>query len=166
MVWDRATWVQAHRLQGLQAVGMPWAPQKYREELARTQWLREGPCAPDTAQSLALCLHNAQGLSVSRNRLEALWSAGVARVPNWEVTLFLLACWVLVYFSVWKGLKSLEARYSQGRTGLGQHFGCGGTARDCCAMGGDCIRGCTSIWPLSPTLAGESLTAGVSGWCQ
>lgn len=34
---------------------------------------------------------------------------------NWEVTLCLLACWVLVYFCVWKGVKStgkvqLEAR--------------------------------------------------------
>ena len=36
----------------------------------------------DTSQSLALCLHNAHGLSVSRNRLEALWSAGVARGPQ------------------------------------------------------------------------------------
>lgn len=25
---------------------------------------------------------------------------------NWEVTLCLLACWVLVYFCVWKGVKS------------------------------------------------------------
>ncbi|EFB23216.1 hypothetical protein PANDA_019222, partial [Ailuropoda melanoleuca] len=35
--------------------------------------------------------------------------SGGLEVPgalNWEVTLCLLACWVLVYFCVWKGVKS------------------------------------------------------------
>ncbi|VFV43335.1 solute carrier family 6 (neurotransmitter [Lynx pardinus] len=30
---------------------------------------------------------------------------------NWEVTLCLLACWVLVYFCVWKGVKSTGKRW-------------------------------------------------------
>ena len=36
----------------------------------------------DTSQSLALCLHNAHGLSLSKNRLEALWRAEGARGPQ------------------------------------------------------------------------------------
>lgn len=46
---------------------------------------------------------------------------------NWEVTLCLLACWVLVYFCVWKGVKStgkvqLEARRAgDGSRAAGQH---------------------------------------------
>lgn len=44
---------------------------------------------------------------------------------NWEVTLCLLACWVLVYFCVWKGVKStgkvrLEARRAGGGDGDGR----------------------------------------------
>ncbi|XDA90561.1 hypothetical protein R6Z07F_020161 [Ovis aries] len=45
-------------------------------------------------------------------------------VLNWEVTLFLLACWVLVYFSVWKGVKSTGKRPREaGRDGAGRRGG-------------------------------------------
>lgn len=43
----------------------------------------------------------------SRNKVLRL--SGGLELPgniNWEVTLCLLACWVLVYFCVWKGVKS------------------------------------------------------------
>lgn len=42
-------------------------------------------------------------------RNKVLRLSGGLEVPgalNWEVTLCLLACWVLVYFCVWKGVKS------------------------------------------------------------
>lgn len=40
------------------------------------------------------------------------------RALNWEVTLCLLACWVLVYFCVWKGVKSTgKVRLEAGRAG-------------------------------------------------
>ncbi|PNI12507.1 SLC6A8 isoform 8, partial [Pan troglodytes] len=53
--------------------------------------------------------------------------SGGLEVPgalNWEVTLCLLACWVLVYFCVWKGVKStgkvpLEACSGEGGSALG-----------------------------------------------
>ncbi|EPY85892.1 hypothetical protein CB1_000342003 [Camelus ferus] len=43
----------------------------------------------------------------TRNKVLRL--SGGLEVPgalNWEVALCLLACWVLVYFCVWKGVKS------------------------------------------------------------
>uniref|UniRef100_A0A452V5C9 Sodium- and chloride-dependent creatine transporter 1 n=1 Tax=Ursus maritimus TaxID=29073 RepID=A0A452V5C9_URSMA len=47
--------------------------------------------------------------------------SGGLEVPgalNWEVTLCLLACWVLVYFCVWKGVKSTgKVRLEAGRAG-------------------------------------------------
>lgn len=55
---------------------------------------------------------------------------------NWEVTLCLMACWVLVYFCVWKGVKStgkvqLEAGRAggDGRAG-GQHCLGGGLCQE------------------------------------
>uniref|UniRef100_A0A673VBP3 Transporter n=1 Tax=Suricata suricatta TaxID=37032 RepID=A0A673VBP3_SURSU len=47
------------------------------------------------------------GSAFPRNKVLRL--SGGLEVPgalNWEVTLCLLACWVLVYFCVWKGVKS------------------------------------------------------------
>ena len=47
------------------------------------------------------------GFPSPRNKVLRL--SGGLEVPgalNWEVTLCLLACWVLVYFCVWKGVKS------------------------------------------------------------
>lgn len=47
------------------------------------------------------------GLFLCRNKVLRL--SGGLELPgalNWEVTLCLLACWVLVYFCVWKGVKS------------------------------------------------------------
>lgn len=56
---------------------------------------------------------------------------------NWEVTLCLLACWVLVYFCVWKGVKSTgKVRRGQVTAGLGGSvaWGVGVSARnDCCS---------------------------------
>ena len=64
----------------------------------------------DTAQSLALCLHNAHGLYRSRNRLVALQRAGGARSPQLggdPVSAGLLGAGLLL------GLDSQQARYSQ-----------------------------------------------------
>ena len=64
-------------------------------------------CHPGQPQSLGLCRRNSHGLSFSRNKVLRL--SGGLEVPgalNWEVTLCLLTCWVLVYFCVWKGVKS------------------------------------------------------------
>lgn len=50
-------------------------------------------------------------------------SAGL-EVPgdlNWEVTLCLLACWVLVYFCVWKGVKS-TGKVLLPEGGWGHHY--------------------------------------------
>lgn len=48
---------------------------------------------------------------------------------NWEVTLCLLACWVLVYFCVWKGVKSTGKVEKLGNSSLavgGQRLGAAG----------------------------------------
>ena len=54
-------------------------------------------------------------------RNKVLRLSGGLEVPgalNWEVTLCLLACWVLVYFCVWKGVKSTgKVRPEAGRAG-------------------------------------------------
>ena len=64
--------------------------------------------------SLGLCWHKTHGLSLYRNKVLQL--SGGLEVPgalNWEVTLCLLACWVLVYF--WSGRGSNQpTQYSQG----------------------------------------------------
>ena len=53
-----------------------------------------------------------------------LWLSRGLEVPgalNWEVTLCLLTCWVLVYFCVWKGVKS-TGKVQPGETpGLRHH---------------------------------------------
>ena len=87
----------------------------------------------------------------------ALWRAGGAGALNWEVTLCLLACWVLVYFYVWKRVKA-TGKVQPGETpGLGQHcLGVGCICQTTGATEGDCIRDCTSIRPLSPTPWPES----------
>ena len=75
----------------------------------------------------------------SRNKVLRL--SGGLEVPgalNWEETLCLLACWVLVYFCVWKGVKSTgKVRPEAGRAGGdGRGEGVGGRrgapARDHC----------------------------------
>ncbi|EFB13357.1 hypothetical protein PANDA_019998 [Ailuropoda melanoleuca] len=50
----------------------------------------------------------------AHTRNKVLRLSGGLEVPgalNWEVTLCLLACWVLVYFCVWKGVKSTGKRW-------------------------------------------------------
>lgn len=59
----------------------------------------------------------------------------VPGVLNWEVTLCLLACWVLVSFCVWKGVKSTgKARLEAG--GAGDDGRAGG--RHCLGEGSLC----------------------------
>ena len=68
---------------------------------------------------LALCWHNSHGLSLPRDKV--LWLSGGLEVPgalNWEVTLCLLAYWVLVYFCVWKGVKSTDMVQLGGNDGV------------------------------------------------
>lgn len=92
--------VQAHRLQGLQAVGMPWALQKHGRN-----WL------DSMAEGRAMCPWILPSLLPSACTMlmgftspgTDLWLSRGLEVPgalNWEVTLFLLACWVLVCFLV------------------------------------------------------------------
>ena len=70
-------------------------------------------------QPLCRCPHTLTGPPSPRNKV--LWLSGGLEVPgalNWEVTLCLLACWVLVYFCVWKGVKSTgKVRPEAGRAG-------------------------------------------------
>ena len=69
----------------------------------------------DTSQSLALCLHNAHGLSLSKNRLEALWRAGGARDPQLggdPISAGLMGAGLLQCL---KGGSSQQAGYSQER---------------------------------------------------
>ena len=160
--------VRAHRLQGLQAVGMPRAPQKHRRNWLDSMAEGRAMCPWTLPSLLPSACTMLMGFLSPGTDLRLSGALELPGVLNWEVTLFLLACWVLVYFSVWKGVKSTGKVQPGETTGLGQHFLGGVHLREIAgAMGGDCIRGCTSIWPLSPTPLQESpLTAGVSGWCQ
>ena len=150
--------VWAQRLQELQAVGMPWAPQKHqRNQLdSRAEGRAMLPWTP--AVSCPLLAQLSWPFPPQEQCLKAVRRAGGTGDLKWEVILCLLACWVLVYFCVWKGFKS-TGKVQPGETlGLGQHclgtgFICQGTSG---ATGGDCIRDCTSIWPLSPTPWQES----------
>ncbi|XP_066472448.1 sodium- and chloride-dependent creatine transporter 1 [Tiliqua scincoides] len=72
---------------------------------------RHGDCANGTASGNLTC----DELSDKRSPVIEFWENKVLRLSgslelpgdiNWEVTLCLLACWVLVYFCVWKGVKS------------------------------------------------------------
>ena len=112
----------------------------------------------DTAQSLALCLHNAHGLYLSRNRLVALQRAGGARGPQLggdPVSAGLLGADLLLGLEGGPVNRQGTARSDDGAgaalSGLGGHLP--GTTG---ATGGDCIRGCTSIWPRSPSAWLES----------
>ena len=149
--------VRAHRLQEPQAVGMPWAHQKHQRN-----WL------DSRAEGRAMFLWTLPSLLPSAcTMLMGFPSPGTdfrlsrgLEVPgdlNLEVTLCLLVCWVLVYFYVWKGVKS-TGKVQPGETpGLGQHcLGVGCICQTTGATGGDCIRDCTSIRPLSPTPWPES----------
>ena len=88
-----------------------------------------------------------------------LWLSRGLEVPgalNWEVTLFLLACWVLICFLVWKGVQSTGKVQPGVTTGLGQH----------CLGLGDICQG-----PLAPqgvTASGVVLQSGLGalppGW--
>ena len=77
--------------------------------------------------------------------------SGGLEVPgalNWEVTLCLLTCWVLVYFCVWKGVKSTGKVQPGETTGLGQRF-----------LGVGCI--CEgSLVPWEVTASGVVLQSG------
>ena len=107
----------------------------------------------DTSQSLALCLHNAHGLSLSRNRLQALQRAGGTWGPQLggdPVSAGLLGAGLLLCME--RGQVNRQGTaggdHGAGRAlpGRGVHL-LGITG----AMGGDCIRGCTSVWPLITT---------------
>ncbi|XP_053226551.1 sodium- and chloride-dependent creatine transporter 1 isoform X1 [Podarcis raffonei] len=72
---------------------------------------RHEDCANGTATGNLTC----DELSDKRSPVIEFWENKVLRLSgglelpgeiNWEVTLCLLACWVLVYFCVWKGVKS------------------------------------------------------------
>ena len=112
----------------------------------------------NTAQSLACCLHNAHGLSLSRNRLEVLQRAGGARGPQLgggPVSVGLLGAGLPLGLEGGQVNRQGIARSDDGAgaalPGHGRHLP--GTTG---AMGGDCFRGCTSIWPRSPTPWPES----------
>ncbi|XP_067408492.1 sodium- and chloride-dependent creatine transporter 1 [Emydura macquarii macquarii] len=70
-----------------------------------------GPPANASANASASCAQPPDG----RSPVLEFWENQVLRLSggldapgtiNWQVTLCLLACWVLVYFCVWKGVKS------------------------------------------------------------
>ncbi|KAL8164450.1 UNVERIFIED_CONTAM: Sodium- and chloride-dependent creatine transporter 1 [Gekko kuhli] len=72
---------------------------------------RHEDCANGTGSGNLTC----DELSDKRSPVIEFWENEVLRLSgglefpgaiNWEVTLCLLACWVLVYFCVWKGVKS------------------------------------------------------------
>ncbi|XP_042309769.1 sodium- and chloride-dependent creatine transporter 1 isoform X1 [Sceloporus undulatus] len=72
---------------------------------------RHEDCANGTANGNLTC----DELSDKRSPVIEFWENKVLRLSgglefpgaiNWEVTLCLIACWVLVYFCVWKGVKS------------------------------------------------------------
>ncbi|XP_015272723.1 PREDICTED: sodium- and chloride-dependent creatine transporter 1 [Gekko japonicus] len=72
---------------------------------------RHGDCANGTGTGNLTC----DELSDKRSPVIEFWENEVLRLSeglefpgaiNWEVALCLLACWVLVYFCVWKGVKS------------------------------------------------------------
>ena len=93
--------LQAHRLQRLQAGNLQQGPQKHRLEQMHSRAARRAMPPPHPGQrlgvSLGLCWHKTHGLSLYRNKVLQL--SGGLEVPgalNWEVTLCLLACWVLV----------------------------------------------------------------------
>ncbi|XP_015670598.1 sodium- and chloride-dependent creatine transporter 1 isoform X2 [Protobothrops mucrosquamatus] len=72
---------------------------------------RHEDCANGTASSNLTC----DELSDKRSPVIEFWENKVLNISkgleypgaiNWEMTLCLLSCWVLVYFCVWKGVKS------------------------------------------------------------
>ena len=45
-------------------------------------------------------------------------------VLQWDLTLILLMCWIIVYFCIWKGPKSTGKVYIQYMKYRGLHFAC------------------------------------------
>ena len=84
---------------------MPWAHQKHQRN-----WLdsrAEGRAMflwtlPSLLPSVCTMLMGFPSLGTDLRLSRGLEVPGDL---NWEVTLCLLACWVLVYFWVWKGVK-------------------------------------------------------------
>lgn len=87
---------------------------------------------------------------------------------NWEVTLCLLACWVLVYFCVWKGVKSTGKVRPEAPAGLEVTAGLGaarprwgpgerraGSARDPRGDGRGQGRGLSTVLQDEPALEGR-----------
>ena len=117
MAWGRATWGSGHtdcRDPRLGTYNSP--PQKHRLEQMHSRAARRAtpPPPPPHPLSLGLFWPKTPGLFLLRNK--GLPPSGGLEVPgalNWEVTLCLLACWVLVYF--WSGRGSDQpTQYSQG----------------------------------------------------
>nr|XP_056704802.1 sodium- and chloride-dependent creatine transporter 1 isoform X1 [Euleptes europaea] len=92
------------------AVTLPWATcGNPWNSLECVEIFRHGDCANGTGNLTC------DELSDKRSPVIEFWENEVLRLSkgldfpgaiNWEVTLCLLACWVLVYFCVWKGVKS------------------------------------------------------------
>uniref|UniRef100_A0A803TBD2 Solute carrier family 6 member 8 n=1 Tax=Anolis carolinensis TaxID=28377 RepID=A0A803TBD2_ANOCA len=85
--------------------GNPW------NSLECVEIFRHEDCANGTAHGNLTC----DELSDKRSPVIEFWENKVLNLSgglefpgaiNWEVTLCLIACWVLVYFCVWKGVKS------------------------------------------------------------
>lgn len=141
----------AHRLQGLPGCGgMPRAPQKHRRNWLGNSMAEEGPCAPGhcpvSCHSACTMLRGFLSPGTDLRLSGALELPGGPQLGGDPVS---VACWVLVYFSVWKGSSQQARSTARETTGLrAALLGCGVHLREIAgAMGGDCIRGCTSIWP-------------------
>ena len=108
--------LRAHRLQRPQAGNLQQPPPEAPVRTDALKGCQKGNAPPPAGhpKSLGLCWHKTHGLSLYRNKVLQL--SGGLEVPgalNWEVTLCLLACWVLVYF--WSGRGSDQpTQYSQG----------------------------------------------------
>ncbi|XP_044299443.1 sodium- and chloride-dependent creatine transporter 1 [Varanus komodoensis] len=91
---------------------LPWSTcQNPWNSLECVEIFRHEDCANGTSSSNLTC----DELSDKRSPVIEFWENKVLHLSkglefpgsiNWEVTLCLLACWVLVYFCVWKGVKS------------------------------------------------------------
>ena len=107
MAWGWAAWGSRHTDCRDSRLGTYTRRPRTTSGTGWSKRLQERQCSPSL---LALCLHNCHGISLCRNKLLNLEVPGAL---NLEVTLCLLACWVLVYFCVWEGINQ-EARYSWG----------------------------------------------------
>ncbi|KAL6064333.1 hypothetical protein STEG23_016746 [Scotinomys teguina] len=82
--------------------GHTWNTPDWRSFTMKTVPMPAWPTSHVTSLLTSVFCHRVLG----EQCLEVLCGAGGARGLNWELTLCLLVCWMLVYFCVWKGVNS------------------------------------------------------------